>query len=244
MNSFWRPSFCEWRILVGIVQRIPRSLRVILCYWKTLKSPNYGILDISPEFFLTDLRVESPPLPHELSRPAIRTPTFCRFFQIANRFARIHSQKETYFWSTWPDSRESRLLSDSHSNSRDSRPILAAIHFLEGRFAKKGFFRSENRFAENILGDHQPPPPKASDEWGIFGGGGVVYELSAPKKRTKYTPPPKLHWRANCESIRANRPTKHMNLPWVPPHWCPHLNPRANPWNDLPLNKCRRQTDK
>ena len=34
-----------------------------------------------------------------LSGQAIRTPTF-------RRFARIDSQKDTYFWSTWPDSRE------------------------------------------------------------------------------------------------------------------------------------------
>ena len=41
-----------------------------------------------------------------------------------------------YFWCTWPGSRESRLLSDSQWNSRDSRPFFAAIHFLEGWFAK------------------------------------------------------------------------------------------------------------
>ena len=38
----------------------------------------------------------------------------------ANRFARIDSQNKARFWSAWPDSCESRLLSDSHSNSRDS----------------------------------------------------------------------------------------------------------------------------
>ena len=54
---------------------------------------------------------------YNLSGQAIRTPTF-------RRFARIDSQRNTCFWSTWPDSRESRLLSDSHWNSR---PILAAI---------------------------------------------------------------------------------------------------------------------
>ena len=76
-----------------------------------------------------------------LSGQAIRTPTF-------RRFARIDSQQKTYFWSTWPDSHESRLLSDSHWNSRDSRPFLAAIHVLEGWFAnKKKGFSSENRFA-------------------------------------------------------------------------------------------------
>ena len=62
-----------------------------------------------------------------------------------HRFARIDSResihkKKLIFGSTWPDSRGSCLLSDSHSNSRDSRPVLAAIHFLEGRFAKTRFF--------------------------------------------------------------------------------------------------------
>ena len=55
------------------------------------------------------------------------------------RFARVDSQRNTYFCSTWPDSSESRLLSDSHWNSRDSRPILAAILFR--------LIRSENWFA-------------------------------------------------------------------------------------------------
>ena len=67
------------------------------------------------------------------SGQAIRTPTF-------RRFARIDSQKNIYVWSTWPDSRESRLLSNSHWDSRHSRPILAAIHFLEDRFATRAAF--------------------------------------------------------------------------------------------------------
>ena len=52
-----------------------------------------------------------------LSGQTIRTPTFRRFF------ARIDSQNKTYFWSAWPDSRESRLLSDSHSNARASMSV-------------------------------------------------------------------------------------------------------------------------
>ena len=46
------------------------------------------------------------------------------------RFADLREsirKKNINFWSTWPDSRESRLLSDSHWNSRDSRLILAAV---------------------------------------------------------------------------------------------------------------------
>ena len=51
----------------------------------------------------------------------------------ANRFAK----KNANFWSTWPDSRESRLLSDSHWNLRDSRPVLAAIPFFGRSIRKK-----------------------------------------------------------------------------------------------------------
>ena len=80
-----------------------------------------------------------------LSGQAIHTPTF-------RRFARIDSQEKPILnhLARFAQIASKTLLSDSHSNSRDSRPILAAIHFLEGRFAKKGSFRSENQFAENI----------------------------------------------------------------------------------------------
>ena len=58
------------------------------------------------------------------------------------RFAdsRIDSQKNAHFGSTWPDSCESRLLSDSHWNSRNSRPILAAIPFFGRSIRKKQVF--------------------------------------------------------------------------------------------------------
>ena len=55
-----------------------------------------------------------------LSGQAIRTPTLRRLARINSRES---AQQKNYFRSTWPDSRESRLLS---SSSRDSRPVLAA----------------------------------------------------------------------------------------------------------------------
>ena len=64
-------------------------------------------------------------------------------------------KKKHLFLKHCPGSRESRLPSDSHSNFRDLRPILAAIPFLEGRFAKRSF-RSGNRFARMILGEAKP----------------------------------------------------------------------------------------
>ena len=65
----------------------------------------------------------------QLSGQTIRTPTFRRFARIDSRES-IRKKKPIF----------EALLSDSHSNSGDSRPVLAAIHFLEGRFAKKTFF--------------------------------------------------------------------------------------------------------
>ena len=43
------------------------------------------------------------------------------------RFADSHESIHKKIWGTWPDSHESRLLSDSRSISRDSRPTLAAL---------------------------------------------------------------------------------------------------------------------
>ena len=71
------------------------------------------------------------------SGPAIRTPTF-------RRFARIDSQKETCFSGTWPDSREPCLLSGSHANSRDSRTVLAAIHFWRADSQNNGLKKRES----------------------------------------------------------------------------------------------------
>ena len=76
---------------------------------------------------------------------AVRTPTF-------RRFTRIDSQRKiTYFWSTWPDSRESRLLSDSHWISRDSRPVLAAIPFFGRSIRKKEVFSKRESIRREYL---------------------------------------------------------------------------------------------
>ena len=64
------------------------------------------------------------------SRDSFATKTV--FLKHLARFARIGSSSSLRF-----------ALKRAH----DSHPILAAIHFLEGRFAKQRFFRSENRFA-------------------------------------------------------------------------------------------------
>ena len=53
-----------------------------------------------------------------------------------NRFAR----KNLFLKHLARFARIASSLRFSHSNSRDSRPILAAIHFLEGRFVKNLFF--------------------------------------------------------------------------------------------------------
>ena len=59
-------------------------------------------------------------------------------------------KKEPIFEArAWPDSSESRRPSDSHSDSRDFRPVLAAIHFLEGRFAKQELFSKQESIRAN-----------------------------------------------------------------------------------------------
>ena len=57
------------------------------------------------------------------------------------RFAdsRESIRKKVHIFEALGQIRANRVF-PSHSNSRDSRPILAAIHFLEGRFAKRLFF--------------------------------------------------------------------------------------------------------
>ena len=54
----------------------------------------------------------------------------------------------TYFLSTWPDSRESRLLSDIEIRAIRVQSSLLS-HFLEGRFAKKAFFEARNDSRES-----------------------------------------------------------------------------------------------
>ena len=49
-----------------------------------------------------------------------------------------------------------------------------------------------------LVGDHQPYTTTTKDfrsKRGILEG--LVYELSKPKRRAKYTPPPGLHWRCS-----------------------------------------------
>ena len=59
-----------------------------------------------------------------LSRPAVRRPTIRRFARIDSRES-IRTKK----LFSWPDSQKSRLRSDSHSDSRNSRPALASTTY-------------------------------------------------------------------------------------------------------------------